>query len=73
MVGIPLAIGIGNNITTITIKDQEMFDKTVEYIHMNPAMAGFVNKPEHWKYSSAIDFCGPDSYRMKGLIELNFS
>ena len=31
-------------------------------------MAGFVIKPEDWKYSSARDFCG-----MKGLIELNFS
>ena len=37
---------------------------------MNPAMAGFVNKPEDWKYSIARDFCGPDGYREKGLIEL---
>ena len=45
-----------------------MFDKTLEYIHLNPVMAGFVTKPEDWKYSSARDFAG-----MKGLIELNFS
>ncbi|MEO6837730.1 MAG: transposase [Ginsengibacter sp.] len=52
----------------IEIKDQEMFDKILDYIHLNPVMAGFVTKPEDWKYSSARDFCGK-----KGLIELNFS
>ena len=52
----------------IEIKDQEMFDKTLEYIHQNPVVAGFVNKPEDWKYSSARDFCG-----MKGLVALSYS
>ena len=52
----------------LEIKDQEMFDKTLEYTHLNPVMAGFVSKPEDWKYSSARDFSG-----LKGLIELNFS
>ncbi|MEO6838609.1 MAG: transposase [Ginsengibacter sp.] len=52
----------------LEIKDQEMFDKTLEYIHMNPVMAGFVIRPEDWKYSSARDFAN-----LKGLIELNFS
>jgi REP element-mobilizing transposase RayT len=52
----------------IEIKDQEMFDKTLEYIHLNPVMAGFVIKPEDWKYSSARDFCG-----LKGLIDLKHS
>jgi hypothetical protein len=50
-----------------TIKDQEMFDKTLDYIHQNPVVAGFVTKPEDWKYSSARDFCGSDSYRRKGI------
>ena len=50
------------------IKDQEMFDKTLDYIHQNPVVAGFVIRPEDWKYSSAKDFCG-----MKGLIELSYS
>ena len=57
----------------LEIKDQEMFDKTLEYIHLNAVMAGFVTKSEDWKYSSAIDFTGSDSNRKKGLIELNFS
>ena len=50
------------------IKDQEMFDKTLDYIHQNPVVAGFVTKPEDWKYSSTQDFCG-----MKGLVELSYS
>ena len=57
----------------LEIKDQEMFDKTLEYIHLNPVMAGFVTKSEDWKYSSAIDFAGSDNNWAKGLIELNFS
>lgn len=30
----------------LKIKDPEMFDRTLEYIHLNPVMAGFVTKPE---------------------------
>jgi putative transposase len=52
----------------LEIKDQEMFDKMLEYIHLNPIMTGFVIKPEDWKYSSAKDFNG-----MKGLIELSYT
>ncbi len=52
----------------LEIKDQEMFDKTLEYIHQNPVQAGFVTRPEDWKYSIARDFCGT-----KGLIELCYS
>ena len=56
----------------LVIKDQEMFDKTLEYIHLNPVVAGFVNKHEDWKYSSAGDFCESDKYQ-KGIIELKYS
>ncbi|MEO6288394.1 MAG: transposase [Ginsengibacter sp.] len=52
----------------LEIKDQEMFDKKLQYIHDNPVIAGFVTKPENWKYSSARDF-----YGMKGLVELSYS
>ncbi len=45
-----------------------MFDKTLNYIHQNPVVAGFVVRLEDWKYSSGSDFCG-----MKGLIELSYS
>ena len=45
-----------------------MFNKTLEYIRQNPVAAGFVIKPEDWKYSRAKDFFG-----MKGLVELSYS
>lgn len=52
----------------LEIKDQEMFDKMLECIHMNLVMAGFVTKRKIGSISSARDFSG-----MKGQIELNFS
>ncbi len=52
----------------IEIKNQEMFDNTLGYMHQNPVITGFVIRPRDWKYSSASDFCG-----MKGLVELNYS
>ena len=52
----------------LEIKDQEVFDKMLKYVHDNPVVAGFVEKPEDWKYSSVTDFCG-----LKGLINLSFS
>ena len=57
----------------LEIKNQAMFDKMLEYVHMNPVMAGFVINPENWKYSSARDFCNSESRLEKGLIELKFS
>ncbi|MEO8763614.1 MAG: hypothetical protein ABI416_04970, partial [Ginsengibacter sp.] len=40
----------------------------LDYIHQHSAAAGFVSKPEDWKYSSSGDFCG-----MKGLSDLSDS
>ena len=44
-----------------------VIDQKVDYIHFNPVEAGFVNEPEHWKYSSAIDYSGG-----KGLLEIDY-
>jgi hypothetical protein len=44
----------------------------IEYIHLNPVEAGFINKPEDWKCSSARDFYESDKYQ-KGFIELKYS
>ena len=55
------------------ITDQAVFDNTLDCIPQNPVVAGFVIKPEDWKHSSARDFCGPDSYREKGLVALSYS
>ena len=47
------------------ILNAEMFYQKLEYIHVNPVEAGFVEKAEDYVYSSARDF-----YSRKGLIEL---
>ena len=40
-------------------------DSTFEYIHNNPVEAGFVDRPEHYPFSSAVDFAGG-----KGLVDI---
>jgi hypothetical protein len=39
--------------------------RKLDNIHYNPVEAGFVIKPEEWKYSSGIDYYGG-----KGLLEI---
>lgn len=51
----------------ILLDNNFIIDQKVEYIHNNPVEAGFVKKPEDWKYSSAIDF----TLNGKGLLELS--
>jgi putative transposase len=38
---------------------QDFWDK-LDYIHQNPVVAGFVKRPEHWRWSSAAKYarCG---------------
>jgi hypothetical protein len=45
----------------------EVTKQKMDYIHYNPVASGFVLEPEHWKYSSAIDYSGG-----KGLLEMDF-
>lgn len=35
-----------------------VFKQKMQYIHMNPVTAGFVEEAHFWKYSSAIDYSG---------------
>lgn len=35
-----------------------VIDQKMEYIHMNPVVAGCVAEPHYWKYSSAVDYNG---------------
>ena len=35
------------------IRDRGHFEKTVEYIHLNPVKAGLVGSAEQWRWSSA--------------------
>ena len=38
----------------------------IEYIHNNPVKRGYVDKQEHWRYSSARNYLG-----MEGLIDID--
>ncbi len=38
-----------------TVKKMEAF---ISYLHYNPVKSGFVEKPEHWRYSSAAHYAG---------------
>ncbi|MEX0721109.1 MAG: hypothetical protein WD059_10605 [Balneolaceae bacterium] len=42
-----------------------MVNQKIEYIHHNPVKRGYVDRPVHWRYSSARDYLGGD-----GLISI---
>lgn len=52
----------------VELATNEMIDQRLEYIHLNPVAAGFVEQPEDWIYSSARDYAG----MAKGKIELTY-
>ncbi len=37
---------------------ETMMRKKLDYIHANPVKRGYVNLPEHWRYSSASNYAG---------------
>jgi putative transposase len=43
----------------------EMLIQKIDYIHNNPVKRGYVDIPEHWRYSSARNYAG-----MEGLLEV---
>ena len=47
------------------IRGEAMARQKLDYVHNNPVEAGFVAEPQHWLYSSAIDYSGG-----KGLLEI---
>lgn len=49
------------------IDSDEKMNAVLEYIHFNPVKAGYVDDPEHWRYSSARNYLGKD-----GLIPVSF-
>ena len=51
----------------IELSDNKMLDQRLNYVHNNPVKAGFVEKPEDWKYSSARSYAG-----LGGELELEF-
>ncbi len=40
------------------IQTPQMMIERINYIHNNPVKRGYVDKPEHWRYSSARDYSG---------------
>jgi REP element-mobilizing transposase RayT len=48
----------------IQLFNSDIMKQKLNYIHNNPVMAGFVNEPQNWLYSSALDYCGE-----KGLLD----
>lgn len=54
----------------VAIKSKAFFDEKLDYIHYNPVKKGFVEKPEHWKYSSARNYLlGDDSLVVIDKVE----
>ena len=51
----------------IELWSPEVIDQKVEYIHMNPVEAGFVDNAEDWRFSSARDYSG-----QKGLLKIDY-
>jgi putative transposase len=47
----------------------KFFFQKLSYIHNNPVVAGIVEKPEHYLYSSARDYFETKKY---GLLEVTF-
>jgi REP element-mobilizing transposase RayT len=48
------------------IESEGVMRQKLEYIHYNPVKRGFVDLPEHWRWSSARDDAG-----LAGLIEVD--
>lgn len=40
----------------VAIESEPFFQEKLKYIHENPVRKGFVECPEHWKYSSARNY-----------------
>jgi REP element-mobilizing transposase RayT len=46
--------------------NEPVMREKLEYIHQNPVKRGYVDQPEHWRYSSARHYLG-----QSGLIEID--
>ena len=47
------------------VESEEVMQQKVNYIHQNPVKRGYVDLPEHWRYSSARNYAG-----VEGLIDV---
>ena len=51
----------------VELFNNEMIDTRLDYLHNNPVVAGFVEEPEDYLWSSARDYSG-----ISGLLEIDF-
>lgn len=51
----------------LLLGDAAMLRQRMDYLHENPVRACFVLNPEHWLYSSALDYYTMNS---KGLLDI---
>jgi putative transposase len=42
----------------VELTDRDMTTQRLDYLHHNPVVAGLVAEPEHYLYSSALDYAG---------------
>lgn len=49
----------------IELSSNLIIDQKLEYLHFNPVVAGYVESPEQWLFSSAKDY-----YGQKGLLDI---
>ena len=47
------------------IQNEAIMRQKIAYIHQNPVNRGYVDRPEHWRYSSARNYLG-----MEGLLKV---
>ena len=47
------------------IESEDILRQKLEYMHYNPVKRGYIDKPEHWRYSSARNYSGET-----GLVEI---
>ena len=40
----------------VELSTNEMKDQRLSHLHENPVRAGYVREPQHYKYSSAIEY-----------------
>jgi len=50
----------------VLLDTNEKLQQRLDYVHENPVHAGLVYEPQHYVYSSAIDYYTP----MKGLLDI---
>ncbi|MGA3246061.1 MAG: transposase [Bacteroidota bacterium] len=52
----------------VLVESDEFFDQKLEYIHNNPVIKGYVERPEYWKFSSARNYLLDDH----SVIKIDF-